>query len=345
MKAVIFKLNAFGDNVVFVSAVQELRRRCPEMDITLITTPNEAELYGGPLAPQRILTSTKKAFNKSYRRPWVLASWVLRVRNLRPDACLLAFDQGSAAHVIASLSGARIRIGGNVAQRRISAPLTEDIALPEDGRPVTWNWRMARALARSSGQAAGWSDLAPAPDLRHLIKDEGEAGGTRRRVIVHAGASRTLNRWDKSRFARVAESLSSDCDVFWVIHGEATGTPPRGVTGVEVQSIGQLANLFARADLFVGNNSGPMHLANALGCKGVVVTGSSAAGWDPYWHRDRWSVLRHPNLYCAPCEKPNGPASACANLENPMACMEYWSSAMVEAACRSRLGLPVGPPR
>jgi ADP-heptose:LPS heptosyltransferase len=85
-----------------------------------------------------------------------------------------------------------------------------------------------------------------------------------------------------------------------------------------------------------------MHLANALGLPGVAVTGPSAIGWNPYWNRESWSVLRHPNLYCAPCEVLNQELAGCANLENPMACLKYWTPKKVAEACRSRLGRPSG---
>jgi ADP-heptose:LPS heptosyltransferase len=111
-----------------------------------------------------------------------------------------------------------------------------------------------------------------------------------------------------------------------------------------VCSIGELSEWLAGADLFLGNNSGPMHLANAIGCHGVVVTGPSAAGWDPYWNRERWTVLRHPGLLCAPCEVPDRELAGCVNSESPMACLRYFTPGMVEAACRARLEAPEASP-
>lgn len=345
MKVVIFKLNNLGDNVVFVPAVQALRERCPDWQITLVTTPTESELYQGPLGPQEILTSRKRAFNKSHLRPWVLASWIGKIRQRHPDACLLAFDQGSASHLVARLSGARTRIGGNVADLTIPDLLTENIPIPEDGRPVTWNWRMARALARLYGRGEGWPEDPPPPDLRHLSPAGGRPRGNRARVVIHAGASKYLNQWSPENFATVASSLSRDYEVVWIEHGGTTGTAPEGALAAPVRSLAELAEWLVGADLFLGNNSGPMHLANALGCPGVAVTGPSAMGWDPYWHREHWTVLRHPNLACSPCEVPNREIAGCANLGSPMACLKYWKAEMVESACRSRLEAQEGQRR
>jgi ADP-heptose:LPS heptosyltransferase len=139
------------------------------------------------------------------------------------------------------------------------------------------------------------------------------------------------------RFAAVATSLSRDVDVVWIRHGEGAPAAPAGCTEARVTSLRDLCGWIAGARLFLGNNSGPMHVANALGCPGVAVTGSSALGWDPYWNRGAWTVLRHPDLACAPCETLTRKPEACANTETPMACLSYWTAAKVEEACRARL--------
>jgi ADP-heptose:LPS heptosyltransferase len=199
---------------------------------------------------------------------------------------------------------------------------------------------MVRAIARTYGSDLGWTELPPPPDLRHLYTRRERSPGERKRVVVHAGASRYLNQWPLERFSAVAKALSSDFDVTWIRHDITTGPAPEGIRTVAVTSLAEFADLLANADLFLGNNSGPMHFANALGCPGVAVTGPSAIGWNPYWYRERWTVLRHPNLHCAPCEKIDHVIWGCSNAETPMACLNYWTPDVVESACRSRLAMP-----
>jgi ADP-heptose:LPS heptosyltransferase len=338
MRAVLFKVNQLGDNVAFVPSVQALRRLCPALRLTVVTTPGATELFGGELGAHEVVAYPKRAFDKSYRLPWRFAHLAGSFRRRRPDACLVAFDQGAAAHLVAALSGARIRIGGSVGGARAARWLTESVPVPEDGRPVTWNWAMARALARAAGSGEPWPDAPPPPDLRHLGSPGRRPGHGRPRVVVHAGASGGLNRWPPERFGAVAARLARDFEVVWITHGGTTGTPPPEAEAAPVASLSDLAGWLVDADLFLGNNSGPMHLANALGCPGVAVTGPSAAGWDPYWHRDRWIALRHPDLYCAPCENISTQLSGCANTASPMACLDYWTPRKVEDACRELLG-------
>jgi ADP-heptose:LPS heptosyltransferase len=335
MKVVVFKFNNLGDNVVFVPVVQALRRHCPDWEVTLLTTPASAELYAGPLGPQRILTATKRGFDRSYRRPWELLRWAWRIRRLKPDACLVAFDQGSAAHLVARLSGARVRVGGNLENIKVRGSLTDVVPMPEDA--ATWNCRTALALANVLGRAGPWEADPPAPDLDHLVAGALPERDHRRRVLIHSGANRIMNQWTEENFAAVARDLARDHDVVWISHGRPEGSAPAGARAVSVSSLADFSRWLKTADLFLGNNSGPMHVANAVGCAGVVINGPSGFGWDPHWQRERWQVLRHPNLPCQPCEEPSLEVKACANLAEPMACLRYWTPARVAAACRLRL--------
>ncbi len=339
MRLVLFKLNALGDNVVFLPGVQQLRRLHPDWHLTVVTTPGQAELYGGARGPQEVLTSPKLAFDKAYRRPWVLAEWAWRIRSRHPDACLLAFDQASVPHLVALLSGARVRVGANLDFVRVPGSVTQEVAMPADARPSTWNWSMAAALDRALGGGADWPSRPPRPDLRHLLSKGSRPKAERRRVLVHAGASKRLNQWPRDRFAAVALALSRDFEVVWIEHGPRAGPAPGGTVAAPVSSLSELASWIAGSDLVLCNNSGPMHLANALGCRGVSVTGPSAPGWDPCWEPERWRVLRHPALACSPCERPDRELLGCANLAHPMACLDYWSPERVEVACRESLSL------
>lgn len=340
MNLVLFKLNHLGDNIVFVPAVAALRRALPDARITLITTPAESVLYTGVLAKEDILTSGKLAFDKCWRRPWQLAGWWLRLRARRPDACLIAFDQANIPHLLAKYSGARVRVGGNLEHIRIKDTLTHHVPFPPGGPPVEYNWETARVLAAAVG-APPLPPAPPPPDFSHLLSPMPRA--TRRRIVIHSGSSKLLTRWPAEKFAALAARLAVDYEVLWVERPETQAAAPSpAVRRFAPESLANFASLLATTDLFIGNNSGPMHLANALGRPGVVVTGATARGWDPYWFRERWTVLRHPALACQPCERPLKETRTCANTAAPLACLAYWSVDAVEAACRETLSRTAG---
>jgi len=153
MKLLVFKLNHLGDNVVLLPGLQALRARFPDWQLTIITTPELRALYT-PLAPaERIWTEEKLRFDKCWRRPWELATWFARVRALRPDACLISFDQANIPHLLARHSGARVRVGGNLQHIRLQGTLTHEVPMPTSTSPAEWNWELCRVLARELGGA------------------------------------------------------------------------------------------------------------------------------------------------------------------------------------------------
>jgi ADP-heptose:LPS heptosyltransferase len=339
MKLVVFKFVQLGDNVVFLPVIQSLRSRFPSWQITLLTTPREAALYSAALPEAQIVTASQQRFNSSWQRPWELASWWLRVRLRRPDACLISFDQGNAAHLIARHSGAAVRVGARIGHVRISDSVTTNVPLPKDGSVVKWHWAMARELVNEIQPGADWPTEPPSPDLTHLV-GQTERNHSRRTVIIHAGSNQEFTRWPLARFAALAARLVEDTTVIWIDRPETVGVslPPQ-VQRASPKDLGAFTTLLASASLFVGNNSGPMHLANALGVPGVVISGPTVRGWDPYWHRDRWTILRHPGLPCVPCEWSENYRLIrdCHLTTDRLACLKHWTVDAVEAACRTRL--------
>lgn len=342
MNLLIFKFVQLGDNVVFLPAVQALRARFPAWHVTLLTTPAQAPLYAAALPAADILTAPQLRFNSSWQRPWELAAWWLRLRRRRPDACLISFDQSNAAHLLARHSGARVRVGARIAHVRIGGSLTHDVPMPADRRVASWHWAMARELAAAHG-CADWPASPPPPDLTHLVRPSLRRATDRPHVVIHAGSNQPFTRWPLDRFAATAALLSRDCDVTWIDRAETSSAAlPPSVRRAAPADLAALVTLLADADLFLGNNSGPMHLANALGRPGVVVSGPTDHGWDPYWHRARWRVLRHSALPCVPCEwrEQFRLIRDCALTHDRLACLRHWNVDTVEAACRDTLARP-----
>jgi ADP-heptose:LPS heptosyltransferase len=342
MRFLVIKLNHLGDNVVFLPAVQALRKRFPDWKLTIVTTPAERILYENLAPADELLTCPQPRFNSSWRRPWELAAWWARLLKRWPDACLISFDQGNVAHLLGHLSGASLRVGGALASTRVPRSLTHNVPPPASGWVAEWNWEIARTLAREAG-GIQLSAKPPPPNLYHLLANTPKPS-SRPLIVIHAGASSNFTRWPMDRFAVVGARLARDHDVVWIDRPEtAAAKLAPTIRRFAPKTLQALVTVLVRADLFLGNNSGPMHLANALGRRGVVVTGSTARGWDPYWYRERWTVLRHPALPCQPCEQITRRPTACAHTADPFACLSYWTADTVEAACRASLACPPFP--
>jgi ADP-heptose:LPS heptosyltransferase len=329
----LFKTNYLGDNVVFLSVVQELRRRFPDWRLTLVTAPRVEELFAADVPAENRRAIDPEAMRRLWRNPWRFARWAADLRGRRIDASLVGYDQSSSAHALAWLAGGAVRVGGAGLRIRLRGALTRGIPHQPGWSIAQWNWEIARAGLADLGHR-DWPATPPAPDLTSL-----GAGAPRqpRRVVIHPGSKWHYTQWPVARYAELAGRLARDHEVLWIRAPEVARVAlPDGVREIAPAGLDALVATLASAELFVGNNSGPMHVANAVGTPLVAITGPTDFPWDATWHRDRVTILRWPGLACQPCDRVQFAPGFCANTAEPLACLHRWSVDAVEAACRAR---------
>jgi ADP-heptose:LPS heptosyltransferase len=109
-------------------------------------------------------------------------------------------------------------------------------------------------------------------------------------AYLHPGAGKVKNRWPAERYAGVARAILERGVAVTLLEGpQDAGTVDavcaalgRALPVARGESIPMLAARFARAALYVGNDTGPLHLAGAVGCPTVGVYGwSDPEEWRP----------------------------------------------------------------
>ncbi len=131
-----------------------------------------------------------------------------------------------------------------------------------------------------------------------------------RLIGIHPGGMPS-RRWDLDRFARVISLLAQEEDTLFVLTGGssevALGKELRERTQAKIMDLcGQLnvmeaAAVIGKCDVFISNDTGPMHMAAALGTPLVAIFGpGDLTRFDPRHLSERVLVLRQP-VDCAPC--------------------------------------------
>ena len=338
MRILIIKINQLGDNLVYLPVLQALLDRFGADTIDLFTSPTASGLFEGLLPPSRIHVHDRDEFNRAWKNPVRMAAIIREVRKVRPDLVLVPYDQGNVARIAARLSGARHRIGvANPGLRTnwcLNRCLNPDLASPM----AEQDWMVMREVSRVLGDDEnGFPDTPPAPDLEHLLPADGRKSP--RRALIHGGASREYKRWPLARFVELGNRLAdAGFEVAWCSQEEDAEKElsPR----IDILPQGSLRDFIvatARCGVFVGNNSGPMNIANALGLPCVIFSGPSPEKWDPFWHREQNLNLRDAELPCQPCDPVTGPVGSCQNTAEPMACMNRWSVDSVFAKVKAML--------
>jgi heptosyltransferase II len=288
---------------------------------------------------------------------------------LAPQAPLELLRQHPAVDHLVPLSGSRLPEGlagrfdlvidftpdedlrGALLARATRAPLRAGFRAA--GRQACFSLRGPRAerhrhivdLNRALLDALGVPAKALRPDLYVSAEERGAAqarlaslGAAAPRVAVHPGAFYPSQRWSPESFAAVITALTERIGAACIVvcgPGEkpladriAAATPDALVTG-DI-TLRQMMALISACDLFVGNNSGPLHVAAALGVPTVSVMGpSDPLRFAPRGPADR--VLRT-DLPCSPCQRARCWHQTCLRAIEPEdVCRQ------VEAALQIRL--------
>lgn len=270
--------NQLGDLLLNVPAIRSIRDRFPRAHITLVVgRQNAPAVLGQPWADEVRVVDTRNALG-------VLGD-SLRP-GPRPDLAVyfttVSYSKSGAYRTRATR--ARERVGFDPARygERDRARLTRAVPYPE--RPLHQS-EICLVLAR----AVGASGEAPPPPT--YLPDPALVSRAPRGVAyLHPGAGKVKNRWPAERFAAVArELLARGIETAWIEGPQDEGCVDaaaralsKSLPVVRDESIPMLAARFAVARVYVGNDTGPLHLAAATGCPSVGIYGwSDPREWAP----------------------------------------------------------------
>lgn len=327
-RILVVKLADMGDLLNVTPALQALRAAYPCARIDLLTTPASAALLKGASYISGITAFDKSAFDSlsSLLNPRSLLKTVrflVRLPLARYDAVFIFHHftslWGTAKFAVLSLaSGARVRAGLDNGRGSF---LTHRVTDSGFGAMHEADYWLNVAALLGADVRAGWRSHIPAgEDDRAAAKNLLDFFGKERLplVAIHPGAGgySTARIWPVERFAGVAKALAVKDGAGIVVLGgpdeEAAAAQLEAMldAGGKVlnlagrTTIHQTAAVIERCDLFLGNDSGPMHVAAAVETPVVAVFGpSNRQAWGPYTPAGKASIHRtvSRDLPCMPC--------------------------------------------
>jgi len=254
-KLLIIELWGVGDLAI---ATPFLREACEKFDVTLLAKTFARDLQARFWPAVKVIPfhAPWTAFDRKYHLhhwPWrSLFSVARKLRHEQFDVALSARRGDPRDHLLLRLSGAKMRLGYPRLGSRIF--LTHPLASPDRKEYRYEDWRIAaRALD---------FELEPRDKLRFPPRP------TSRLVLLHTGAAQAVRVWPLERYLLLARKLRAlgypvriVCDpgqaAWWKNAGEQEVAAP--------QSMSQLLKVLDDAGVFVGNDSGPGHLAASFG--------------------------------------------------------------------------------
>ncbi len=342
-RILIVRLSAIGDGLHSLPVLSALRAAYPRAFIGWAAHEALSELLRGHpqldalhVVPRKISGGPTAA----------LKAWRKSLREIRAAGYDTALDlQGLAKSGIVALgsgAGRRIGFGGEESRELNWAFMTERIVPSERAEHVVdRNLELLRALGIERPETR--FVLGAFEEEGRLMSDFLETtGASSRAAVLSPGAGWASKRWPPARYGRLAARLKSELGLAPILvwagkaerdmceeaaaesGGAATIAPPTGLR--------ELKELLARSRLFVGGDTGPLHLAAAVGIPCVGIYGSSDERRNgPYGRRCRAVAA---GVSCRPCWKPACPLAG----SDRMACMAGVSEEAAIAAVREALG-------
>lgn len=299
-----------GDLLASVPALRALRAQRPDLAVTVITWTETVPILARQAAYVDDLLDFPGYPGIPEREPragaW--ASFLAEARDRRFDLALQMYGGHPAANEVTGALGARLT-GGFLPPGRWAGDPRTHLPYPVHRHEVHRHLDLVRHLGVAGGSDALEFPLAPAD---HAAADRLRAANglaTGRYACVHAGATAPSRRWPPARFAAVADGLA-DRGLRVVLAGVAGEQGISGdvaalmrhpaVTTVGATDLGALGALLAGAAVFVGNDSGPAHLAHALRIPSVTVfMAGDVARWAAFDRRRH--VALQAGVPCQPC--------------------------------------------
>lgn len=312
-RILILKPSAIGDVVHTLPILNLLRRRFPAAHIAWLVTPACAGLLEGHPQLDEVVRFERREYGRGYRSPraaWRLFQFMQSLRGRNFDLVL-------------DLQG--LLRSGWIAWRT-RAPYRVGFANAREGAPLFYNHRVEVAtteqhaidryltLAQAVGCERGPVEYVFAvddQDRRHVASMVPE-----RYAVLMPGANWETKRWPAERFAAMVKPLREQFGLSSIIAGGLDAGPmaamaPEAVNLVGRTNLRQLVALLERAELVIANDSGPMHVAAALGRPLVTPYGpTNPVRTGPY--QLDGSVIRL-DIPCSPCYSRKCSHVSCLN--------------------------------
>ena len=309
----VVRLSAMGDVIHAMPAISALRAARPDLQIGWLVEQRWAELlcaraseYLAPRSELKPLVDRIHVANFAAWRRDLLSGETWRAmgllrHELRATKYRTALDlQGAIRSALAArASGAKLRIGSSQPREGPATMFYTRQIDPAGAHVVEQALSLASAVA---GQELGYVEpLFPVdPAAKAWAEQLHRSLGPKPLAIVNPGAGWGAKCWPAESFGRVARALAERGVSVVVNHGP--GEEPladavvesSGKIAVAVKcSIGELIALTRRASLFVGGDTGPMHLAAALRVPVVALFGPTRPERNGPYGTSR-VVLRNP---------------------------------------------------
>jgi heptosyltransferase-1 len=323
------RLSAIGDVVNCLPALRLLKKHYPAARVTWAAEQPSASLLKGDPDIDEVFVVKRREWTYGLTSPANVAGMAAGFGYLRSRHFDVTLDfQGNLRSGVVTLaSGARIKAGFTCGRVKEYSHLfcTRHVHLPRKGvHRIQRNLVLLTALGIEPEElpaelSVGENEAGTAGEF---LREKGISG--KQVVIVHPGVSKfgAFKQWSPERFGEVARRLA-DASRRAVIVSWGPGerelaekvvelSGGKAILGPEPHGLRELAYLLGRSTMFVGGDTGPLHIAAAAGTPVVAIFGPKDP--DMYGPAGNGHQVVRKEIECSPCVLRTCPDPRCMKL-------------------------------
>lgn len=310
-RIVIFRTDRIGDVVLSTPAIRAARKAFPEAYLAIVVSPNTREIVAGNPDLNETIIFDKESKHKGIFQTLRFVMWL---REKRFDLALILHST-ARVNLLCFLAGIPKRVG--YARGKLDFLLTDRLQYTKRlGEKHESEYSLD--VLRSIGIDAEISRLSVSitGENENTLRDlflEHDVSEEDRIIVLHPGASHASKMWPEENFARLGDALIERFKVKIILISGAS----QSAIGEKVKdlmkneaislcgrtSLGVLAALFKKTALFISNDSGPVHIACAVGTPVISIfsrneKGLSPARWRPLGNK---GIFLHKDVGCTKC--------------------------------------------
>lgn len=309
-----------GNLVVSLPAIDSLIRHLQGKEFYLIIDSAYKEIIQSIISEEHIKFYPRKQFNTgSYlRRALSYIEFMQSIRRMQPDTAI-DLQGGHTSSLITLFSGASSRVASSFTSRPYAYNVKVNLS---EGKHKAYSYIEIAAAVGAPVSEKFYrlhSTRAKRVSLENKLRNIGLVSEIPI-VTIHPGAGRLQKLWPISGFSAVADWLAAR--EYQVVFVGGPGELDRTDEIISLLShqtynlagtlsLGELMALFEMSSLFLGNDSGPMHLAAVMGTPVVAMFGYADENrWGP---RCEKSIVLRGQERCQDCSKKECQDPTCIN--------------------------------
>ncbi|PKN35567.1 MAG: lipopolysaccharide heptosyltransferase II [Deltaproteobacteria bacterium HGW-Deltaproteobacteria-19] len=318
MNILLVKLSSIGDVVHTLPSLAALRNRYPEAHITWVVEEESLDIIQGNPKIDRILVSGRKRWARRLKEGRDIGETLGEIRRFlrelrdRPYDVVIDFMGLLKSAILVFASRGRQKLGYDSMQEMSALFYNEKI--PEDmGKHAVDRYLdFARHLGAQPAEPEFYLYIPEESRIRAeaLLRDGGVDPESPFAVLSPMSYAGETRLWEDDRFAALGDRIRQELGWPTVITGHESGgrigriAAAMGTKALNLENrttLKELAHLYHRAAVVVTPDSGPMHIAAAVGTPVVALFGASdPARTGPY---GKIHTVIRADLPCSPCFK------------------------------------------